>query len=77
MRQGRERCSGCDVVDEEESVGVEIRGAEETAVLFLTGGVCEVEVVCAAIDGAGDRVRVFDCGVVFRCPLAADEPQGD
>lgn len=47
---------GCDVVDEEEGIGAEVGGSPEAAVFFLAGGIGEVEVVGAAVDGASDRV---------------------
>lgn len=51
------QCRGLrDVVDEEESVGVEVGGGPEAAVFFLAGGVSELEGVGRAVDGTRDGV---------------------
>jgi hypothetical protein len=67
----------CDVVDEEESVGGQVRGGPHATVFFLAGRVGEEERVGLAVDGAGDRVRVFDCGIVVVGPGRADDAQCD
>ena len=66
-----------DVVDEEEGVRGEVRGRPHATVFFLAGSVREEERVGLAVDGAGDRVRVFDCGVVVVGPGGADDAKGD
>lgn len=52
------------IVDEEEGVRGEVRTSPKGAVLFLTGGIGEGEMVGESIDGAGDRVGVLDGGVI-------------
>ena len=65
------------VVDEEEGVRGQVRGGPHAAVFFLAGSVCEEEGVGLAVDGAGDRVRVFDCGVIVVRPGGTHDAQCD
>jgi hypothetical protein len=67
----------CNVVDEEEGVGGQVRGGPHAAVFFLAGRVGEEERVGLAVNGAGDRVRVFDRGIVIVGPGRADDSQCD
>lgn len=53
-----------DVVDEQEGVAAEVGRGPEAAVFLLAGRVGQGERVGGAIDGARDRVRVFDGGIV-------------
>jgi len=53
-----------DVVDEQEGIGLQVRGCPEAAVFLLAGGVGEHEMVRLAVYAARDRVRVFDGGVI-------------
>jgi hypothetical protein len=66
-----ERVGRGDVVDEQEGVGLQVRGRPEAAVLLLAGCVGEHEVVGHAVDGARHRVRVL-----WRGMLAAAEGAG-
>lgn len=66
-----------DVVDEQEGVGVQVRGRPHAAILLLAGGVCDGEVVRLAIDAARHRVGVLDGRVVLRRPLTAHKAEGD
>ncbi|KAG9527052.1 hypothetical protein KCV07_g242, partial [Aureobasidium melanogenum] len=52
------------VVNEEEGVRGQVRGRPHAAIFFLACSIGEEEGVGLAIDGARDRVRVFDCGIV-------------
>lgn len=56
-----------EIVDEEEGIGRKVRAGPEGTVFFLTSGVGEGEMVGQSIDGAGDRVGVFDGGIVAVC----------
>jgi hypothetical protein len=53
-----------EVVDEKEGVGGEVGTGPEGAVFFLASGIGQREVIRETVDGAGDGVGVFDCGVV-------------
>ena len=55
LEGGRSR----DVVDEEEGIGLEVRGSPEAAVFFLTGGVGEGEEVGLAVYGACGGVGIL------------------
>jgi hypothetical protein len=59
-----ERVGRGDVVDEQEGVGLQVRGGPEAAVLLLAGRVGEHEVVGHAVDGARHRVRVLWRGML-------------
>lgn len=66
-----------DVVDEQEGVGVQVRGRPHAAILLLAGGVGDGEMVRLAIDAARHRVRVLDSRVVLRRPLTAHKSERD
>ena len=59
-----ERVRVGEVIDEEEGVGRQVGGRPHGAVFFLARGVGQVELVGAAVNRAGYRVKVFDCGVI-------------
>jgi hypothetical protein len=59
-----ERAGLGDVIDEEESVAFQIRLRPEAAVLFLSGGVCEAQRVCCAVDRSCNGVGILNRRVI-------------
>lgn len=66
-----------DVVDEKEGVGGQVCGRPHAAIFFLTCSIGKEKGVGLTIDGARDRVRVFDCGIIVVSPGGANDAQCD